>query len=363
MLRLGQAMALVSSALLVMPLQAEAWDRGEVKTFAVLPDGSSGPEGLEVDRAGNVYVTAFGFTATGSASGEGQLFVFDPHGRLLRQLSVVGSSTHLLGLRFHPGTGALLVNDFGAGVVLEVNPHTGASRVFMTLPALPNPGGAGLNDITFDKAGNVYVSDSFQGVVWMTSATGGVASVWVDDALLRTTGVPPFGANGMRFNKHETALFIANSGNDTVIKVPVVGGAPGSAGTAGTPAVFVNSINGADGLLIDGHDNLWVAANQADEIVVVDPTGKTIAKLGDFGGVKRGTPSDLLFPASIRFSGKDLLVTNLALDLRLFSPEYATGDSQWTAQVSHYTISRLHARIPGTEDKPGHDHDDDRNRD
>ena len=31
-----------------------------------------------------------------------------------------------------------------------------------------------------------------------------------------------------------------------------------------------------------------VAANQADEIVVVDPTGKAIAKLGDFNGLKDG---------------------------------------------------------------------------
>jgi len=36
----------------------------------------------------------------------------------------------------------------------------------------------------------------------------------------------------------------------------------------------VNSINGADGLIIDEHDNLGVAANQADEIVVLDPTGR-----------------------------------------------------------------------------------------
>jgi hypothetical protein len=31
---------------------------------------------------------------------------------------------------------------------------------------------------------------------------------------------------------------------------------------------------------------IWVAANQAVEIVVVDPTGKVIAKLGDFDGVQ-----------------------------------------------------------------------------
>ncbi len=155
-------------------------------------------------------------------------------------------------------------------------------------------------------------------------------------------GVPPFGANGVRFNGGETALFIANTGNDTVVKVPV------SAGVAGTPAVLTNSINGADGIEIDADDNLWVVANQADEIVVIDPTGKVIAKLGDFGGaIKDGSPVQLLFPASLRFRGNSLLVTNLSLDLRLVNPAFVSVDSAWCAQVTRYTVSKLPARIPG----------------
>ena len=94
--------------------------------------------------------------------------------------------------------------------------------------------------------------------------------------------MPPFGANGLGFNKAGNALFVANTGNDTIVKIPVTAGSPG------TPAVFVNSINGADGIVLDSKDNLWVAANQADEIVVVDPTGKAIAKLGDFDGLDQG---------------------------------------------------------------------------
>ena len=47
----------------------------------------------------------------------------------------------------------------------------------------------------------------------------------------------------------------------------------------------MNSINGADGIVIDKHDHIWVAANQADEMVVIDKTGKVIANLGDFEGV------------------------------------------------------------------------------
>lgn len=343
----GLTLALI--ALATAPPEASAWSRGRARVFATLPAGASGPEGLEVDARGHVYVATFGFTATGPASGEGQLYVFDDGGRLLRQVSIAGSSSHLLGLRFHPTTGALLVNDFGNAQVLAVDPVTGSSSVFMTLPSpLPHPeAGAGLNDITFDGAGNVYVSDSFQGIVWRTGPHGGVASAWVDSPLLRTTGVPPFGANGLRFNRHETAMFVANTGDDTVIEIPATSSASGP--TAGTPSVFVNAVNGADGLLIDEDDNLWVVANQADEIVVVDPTGKAIAKLGDFGGgLVDGSPIQMLFPASLRFLGKELLVTNLSLDLRLFSPSFVTVDSEWCAQVSRYTVVKIPARIRGS---------------
>ena len=339
--KVGIALALLVGAM--VPANAHAWHRGHAKIFATLPAGASGPEGLEVDDAGRVYVATFGFTSSGSASGLGQIFVFDRNGHLLRQLSVAGSSPHLLGLRFHPMTGALLVIDFGAGQVLDVDPLTGASTVFMTLPSpLPHPAlGSGLNDITFDRAGNVYVSDSFQGIVWTTTQSGGVASVWVDSPLLRTTGVPPFGANGLRFNRAETKLFVANTGDDTIIQITAAAEMSGR-----TASVFTNSVNGADGLLVDEDDNLWVVANQSDEIVVVDPTGKAIAKLGDFGGgLSHGSPLQLLFPASLRFHGDDLLVTNLSLDLRLFNPAFEAVDSEWCAQVSRYTVVRLHAKL------------------
>ena len=171
---------------------------------------------------------------------------------------------------------------------------------------------------------------------------GGVATVWKQDPLLTTAGVPPFGANGLGFNKAGNALFVANTGNDTVVKIPVIAGNPGTA------TVFVNSINGADGLVLDAHDNLWVAANQADEIVVVDPTGKAIAKLGDFNGLdKAGVPHGLIFPASPDFSkdGQYLYVSNLTLDLRLIGLAQSV-DSQWASNVKHYTISRIRAVIP-----------------
>ena len=50
-------------------------------------------------------------------------------------------------------------------------------------------------------------------------------------------------------------------------------------GSPGTPTVLAYGINGADGLFTDEDDNIWVVANQSDEIVVLDPVGKVIAKL------------------------------------------------------------------------------------
>jgi sugar lactone lactonase YvrE len=332
---------LVGIALLAPP--AHAWFRTPATRFATLPPGAAHPEGITVDDRGNVYVTTF--AVQGTPTGNGQLYVFNQHGRLLRQVNVAGSSTLLLDLAFHPITGALLILDFGASKVLRVDPVSGASQVFSDISAGSQPG---LNVLTFDRSGNVYASGSFSGAIYKIGPHGGAPAIWVQSALLTTTGVPGFGANGLAFNGAQTTLFVNNTGNDQVVKIPV-----NPDGSAGTPAIFVNSVNGADGLIIDRHDNLWIAANQADEIVVIDPSGRTIAKLGDFNGLDRdGAPIGLLFPASLVFSGPFVYVTNLSLDLRLFDdPTKPTltngsGDSPWAADVKVHTISRIPAFIP-----------------
>jgi len=322
-------------ALALVSLPSIAWIRSPATTFATLPAGATPPEGIAVDASGNVYVSTFGFPESGASSDPGRIVVFDSHGKLLRQLVVTGASPHLLGLGVHPSTQALLVADFGAGKVLSVNPLSGASQVFTDIGPT-----SGLNALTFDSAGNVYISDSFQGIIWRTGPAGGAAVAWATDPLLSTTGVPPFGANGLAFNNDGTLLYVANTGNDAVVQIPVSGG------VAGKASVLAYSINGADGVAVDSSDNIWVVANQSDEIVVVDPTGKAIAKLGDFDGIDpKGAARGLLFPASLVFSGESVLVTNLVLDLgTIFG--LPTVDSQWAAQVTRYTVSKINRHLP-----------------
>jgi len=336
-LRLLALACAVTFALNAAPAHA---GQDDVSLFAILPAGATGPEGITIGPDNNIYVTTYGYNASGGVGGLGKIYVYNRNGKLLRQLSVIGSTANLLGLAFHPTTHALLVIDSTGGKVFNVDPMTGSASVFTDVGS-----GSGLNALTFDSQGNVYISDSFQGKIWKTGSGGGAATAWVTDPLLTTVGVPPFGANGLAFNKAENALFVANTGNDTIVKIPVSGGNPG------TPTVFVNSINGADGLILDGQDNLWVAANQSDQIVVLDRTGKLITKLGSFQGIDlKGVPQGLLFPASLvfgvnNFFHRELYVTNLALDLRLFGLKQ-TPDSQWTAKVKRYTVSKIELNGP-----------------
>jgi DNA-binding beta-propeller fold protein YncE len=153
---------------------AIAWKRGAVQVLAVVPDVTPGVqssvEGLTVGPDGNIYVPTFGFNTHGAISGNAALFVISPSGQLIRNVRIANSSPHMLGLAFNPVTGDLLVLDFGAGNVLKVDPKTGHSSVFMGPVA-----NSGLNALTFDKSGNVYVSDSFNGVIWKTGKTAALS--------------------------------------------------------------------------------------------------------------------------------------------------------------------------------------------
>jgi len=336
--------AAVLLGLIAVVPSVSAWDRGDADVLTVLPDATPGQpssvEGLTVGPDGNIYVATFGFNAKGALTGNAVLYVIKPNGKLLRQVTIANSSPHVLGLRFNPVNGFLLVLDFGAGTVLHVDPVSGASSVFV--PAIAN---SGLNALTFDKLGNAYISDSFNGVIWKVGPNGGAPTVWSNSPLLGPgTGLtPPFGANGVEFSNDGKVLFVANTAFHQIIQIPVNGD-----GSAGAASVFITGINAPDGIAIDRDDNIWICANQEDDIVVIDKTGKVIAKLGDFNGFdKDGVASGLLFPASLAFSldGKKLYVSNLTLFLP-FAGALPAVDSGWTLQARHFTVSAIPAVIP-----------------
>ena len=72
---------------------ANAWDRGQTQTFAVLPNlPGNAPvaiEGLTVGPDGTVYTPTFGINAKGSVAAPPHLFSFRPDGSLLYNVAVV----------------------------------------------------------------------------------------------------------------------------------------------------------------------------------------------------------------------------------------------------------------------------------
>ena len=308
---------------------ALAADDGLVR-FATLPKPGPGfPEGITADPAGRIYAATFDF------SQPNVVYVFDRNGKIDETISLPAGVVPL-GLEF--GGGKLYVANFFGGTVLEYSSFTSGSlptRSFTVCGGVP--ANCGLNSLTFDPAGDLYVSDSFGGNVFKIDLPAGVVTTFIDGnnpayELLKpgSHGFPPFGANGLAFDVSFQNLYIANTADDRILKYNIATGAL---------TTFAESINGADGISFDRKGRLWVAANQADEVVALNANGRVVERVGSFEGIGRdGAAKGLLFPASIVISRGFIYVTNLALAL---TP--AVGDEP-EEDVTTYTVSRF--RLP-----------------
>jgi len=347
--------ALSASAVVAWGDKGLIADRSAAMEFAQLPDGVRFPEGITANPdTGEIFVATFDF------GGNNQLLRFKANGKLAAQKNF--GVTPLLGLAFNLADGKVYIcntgdlvgsqskiqripADFHEGTPIEdvaLLPHIGAPSD----RTVDNPDGSqdvihfgnnasAPNAMTFHSNGSLFVSDSFQGAIFQIEnvdlCSGNCpVTTFGHDALLATTGFPPFGANGIAFSSDEKSLFIANTGDDRILRMDL---------ETKKVEVFAESINGADGIAFDASGHLWVAANQADEVLVLNGNGRVVATLGDFLGIREdGRPRGLLFPASIVFSRGSAFVTNLALPLTS-----AVGDEP-EEDVRIYTISRI--RVP-----------------
>lgn len=266
------------------------------------------PEGIAVDPQGNLYASSFAFAPVANVC------VLDPDGNLERVLEVKAGPAgiaSLLGMLFVPSEG-LYACDFADGVsphgrLLRIDPGTGATAVVTAGFAAPNA-------IARDRHRRLYVSDSFAGTITRVSPDGSARTLWAANPLLTTQGQPPFGANGLAFDRDERFLYVANTGDDAILRIPVDDG-----GAAGPVEVFARgsdidasqgttrALDGADGIQFDVRGNLWVCANQANEVQVLSPSGALVARYAGEG------PDALDFPASLVFEGRRLFLTNLSL--------------------------------------------------
>lgn len=328
-------------------LQAQPLDM-PVQHFALLPEDVRYPEGLAVaPDSGEVYVGTFDARLP-QEQRNNQILRFSGEGELLARKTF--AATPLTGLAV--ADGQLYILNFGAGSLqrlpLDFDQNSTVETVakFSTLkPPTPaarlvnNPdgsqdriefGSSGMpapNGMVFDRAGNLYVSDSFQGAILRIAGATRCGPCKVEvlkrDPLLATSGFLPFGANGLAFNADESLLYINNAGDGRVLRLRM---------PDGTPEILAESLSGADGLLFH-QGMLWVAANQIDQVIGLNERGLPVARIGRFAGLNAdGTPRGLLFPASTAVQGERMLVTNLALPLTENS-----GD-EWEERVTRWNL-------------------------
>ncbi|MFQ5755668.1 MAG: SMP-30/gluconolactonase/LRE family protein [Acidiferrobacterales bacterium] len=334
---------------------------GAASVFAELPPGVPFPEGITADAEGNIYVGTFIF---GSGN---QLLKFDSSGTLRAQFDFGGEP--LLGLAFNPRDNKVyicnvgILNGFGPSRIQRIDTDLiGPVEDVAIIASVAGGGGIGAppdrtvvnpdtstdtttfgnfaaapNALAFNRKGDLFVSDSFQGAVFkiknptksrnVCPTNDRCVKTVAHDGLLATAGFPPFGANGIALSSNEKTAYVANTGDDRILAVDL---------KKGNVSVFVESINGADGLAYGGDGILWVAANQADQVIALDEGGRVRAKLGDFLRFEDGKVDGLLFPASLVIVGDDIFVTNLAFPLGS-APDEPEADTDLTT----YTVSTI----------------------
>jgi sugar lactone lactonase YvrE len=293
--------SLVALALLVFAQQpaVAASDVGVVRNFGPeLSSICSLPEGVAVSPGGNVYASSLNSAPSGPAN----ICVLDRSGRVVDVISVAPSAsgvTKLLGMLFVPGEG-LYVGDIGGGRVLRIDVRTHAATTIATGFGAPNA-------FARDNRGNLFVSDSFAGTITKIAPDGQMTVFAYPAELAPVAGeFPPFGANGLAFDRNERFLYVAMTARDQVFRIEYAKGALRgielfATGTEG------GALDGADGMAFDVRGNLYVASNQSEEIAVLSPSGDVIAEYRGIGANAFNTP------ASLVFRGRTVFVANLAL--------------------------------------------------
>lgn len=240
------------------------------------------PESVSADDAGNLFVSVGGKV--------GKFSVDHVYTTLANVPIPTGAFT--VGIKVGP-EGALyvasgaLTADLAAAAIWRVT-QSGNAQVFASLPAEGFP-----NDMAFDKCGELYVTDSFLGLIWKIDRHGH-PQVWFEDPLLQGNPAAPvpiihsFGANGIAFDASREHLYISNTDYGRIMRIRLHGG------NAGKLEVIAESdqLKGADGIALDRHGTLYVAVNALDRIATVDFRGNISTYVE---GMPLDAPSSVVF--------------------------------------------------------------------
>jgi len=252
-------------------------DLDTVTTYAT---GES-PESIAIDRAGSAFLSIGSTIRKRTPSGVESTFSTLPIAAF-----VLGVKVGADGCVYNASTS---LNPSVAGAFVWRTCTAGTAQLFATL----DPSG-GPNDLAFDRAGNLFVTDPFLGRVYKITP-GGSVGVWLQDPLLAGNPAAPVlgfhavGVDGIAFDEDSDDLYLGNLDYGRIVRVPVR-----HDGSAGTPVVFAADprLSGIDGIAFDEAGTLFAAINSQDSLV-------SVSKHGHIDALFAGPPLD--GPASLAF--------------------------------------------------------------
>jgi sugar lactone lactonase YvrE len=300
------------AALLACPTPQVWADTASPETVLSLAPGNS-PEGIAVHQTGDVFV---GNRLVGGTVTLNDILRITPDGNVAMFATLPdtnASAEGLLGLTVDPigRVYATLVALDGNHGIWRVSRDGKRTELLPGSPDIVFP-----NALTFDRTGNLYVTDSFGGAIWR-ARPGESFTRWVADALFEPLPSDPFGfpvpgANGIAFFPPDI-LYVANTEQGLIAKVRIK--PDGSAGTveAVTSAFAVPTV---DGIAVDTHGQIYgvlpgFALFQTSPLVTIDPgTGAVTGIVAEGVGASAfDTPLSLAFGGG-RWGVKAVLVTN-----------------------------------------------------
>ena len=132
--------------------------------------------------------------------------------------------------------------------VWRIRPGAAPARI----AALPPSSFA--NGLALDQtAGQLYVADSANQVMWRIPLRTGVATVWARGSALRSVqGIPAPGVNGIKV--HDGAVWATNTARGTLLRIPIT-----RDHTAGAIQVIATGLPGIDGFSFADRDTILAA--------------------------------------------------------------------------------------------------------
>ena len=207
---LVSALKLMVLTVAVVLLAAPSAHAGNVTTFVAFdPAKNELGENLVFDQNNNLFV---------SMVLTNEVRKITPEGVQSAYATFSGApGSFVVGLAINDTTDDLFVAYDPAGqnpVVYVVHPDQ-SKQVIATFPV-----GGLLNGMTPDDDGNLYIADSFAGVIWRVSSTGGTPVVWID---LHAPGSlqTGLGPNGIKFDKYKRNLYVTLMKLQQIVRVPI----------------------------------------------------------------------------------------------------------------------------------------------